>query len=125
MNGRLHLDPLHITGEDTDLRAQGSVGVLTEAHDLDLHASGSVNMKLAQTLDSDLTPRDTWISRWTRWEALRVRTLTGDVKFTNVSVALQDFPNGLSQMNGTLQFDQDRLDVKSLTAVSGGGQVDA
>jgi translocation and assembly module TamB len=38
-------------------------------------------------------------------------------------VALQDFPNGLSQISGTLEFDQDRLDVKSLTAVSGGGKL--
>ena len=38
-------------------------------------------------------------------------------------MALQDFPNGLSQMNGTLAFDQDRLDVKDLTAVSGGGKL--
>jgi translocation and assembly module TamB len=45
------------------------------------------------------------------------------VKFTNVAMALQDFPNGLSQMNGTLAFDQDRLDVKDLSAVSGGGKL--
>ncbi len=49
--------------------------------------------------------------------------MTGQVKFTNVAMALLDFPNGLSQMNGTLAFDQDRLDVKDLTAVSGGGKL--
>jgi len=30
-------------------------------------------------------------------------------------------PNGLSQLHGTLEFDQDRLNVKSLTAMTGGG----
>jgi translocation and assembly module TamB len=122
-DGELHLDPLHITGEDTDLRAQGSVGVLTEAHDLNLQANGSVNMKLAQTLDSDLTASGHVDFNVTANGTVSEPELTGDVKFTNVSVALLEFPNGLSKMNGTLQFDQDRLDVKDLTAVSGGGQL--
>jgi len=30
-------------------------------------------------------------------------------------------PNGLSQLHGTLEFNQNRLEVKSLTAMSGGG----
>jgi len=123
IDGRLHLDPLHITGEDTNLHAQGSVGVLTETHDLDLHANGSVNMKLIQTLDSDLTGAGHVDFNMDASGTFDHPGLTGQVKFTNVSVALQDFPNGLSQMNGTLEFDQDRLDVKSLTAISGGGKL--
>jgi translocation and assembly module TamB len=30
-------------------------------------------------------------------------------------------PNGLSQLHGTLEFNQNRLEVRSLTAMSGGG----
>ncbi|MGC2213783.1 MAG: translocation/assembly module TamB [Silvibacterium sp.] len=123
MDGRLHLDPLHITGEDTNLRVQGSAGVLTEVHDLNVHASGSVNMTLAQTLDSDLSAAGHVDFSVDAGGSFTRPALTGDVKFTNVSVSLQDFPNGLSQVNGTLEFDQDRLDVKSLTAVSGGGKL--
>ena len=122
-DGRLHLDPLHITGEDTNLRAQGSVGVLTETHDLNLQANGSVNMKLVQSLDNDLTGTGHVDFNVVANGTFEHPGLTGNVKFTNVSVALQDFPNGLSQMNGTLEFDQDRLDVKSLTAESGGGKL--
>ncbi len=55
INGRLHLDPFHVVGDDTDLHAQGSVGVLDGSRDLDLHGNGSINMKLAQTLDTDIT----------------------------------------------------------------------
>ena len=32
-------------------------------------------------------------------------------------------PNGLSQLHGTLEFNQNRLEVKSLTAMTGGGQL--
>jgi translocation and assembly module TamB len=36
-------------------------------------------------------------------------------------LALENIPNSLSQIHGTLEFNQDRLEVKSLTAMSGGG----
>ena len=32
-------------------------------------------------------------------------------------------PNGLSQLNGSLEFNQNRLEVRSLTAMTGGGQL--
>jgi translocation and assembly module TamB len=122
-DGRLHLDPLHITGEDTNLRAQGSAGLFDQDRELDLHANGSVNMKLVQTLDTDLTSSGHVDFDVDADGSITHPSLTGQVKFTNVNIALQDFPNGLSQMNGTLSFDQDRLDVKDLTAVSGGGKL--
>jgi translocation and assembly module TamB len=123
MDGRLHLDRLHVMGDDTNLTAQGSIGVLTETHDLNLQASGSVNMKLVQTLDGDLDGSGHVDFNVNAEGTFERPGLTGDVKFTNVSVSLLDFPNGLSKMNGTLKFDQDRLDVVDLTAVSGGGQL--
>src|ERR1019366_4574635 len=49
--------------------------------------------------------------------------LQGKVQFQNASLALQDFPNGLSQIKGTLEFNQNRLEVRSLTAMTGGGQL--
>jgi translocation and assembly module TamB len=123
MNGRLHLDPFHVVGDDTDLHAQGSIGLFAGSRDLDLHGRGSINMKLAQTLDSDITASGHVDFNVDAVGTFQRPSLTGQVKFTNVAMALQDFPNGLSQMTGTLQFDQDRLDVKSLTAVSGGGKL--
>jgi len=49
--------------------------------------------------------------------------LAGQVKITNVAMSFEDVPNGLSQLNGTLEFDQDRLLVKNLSGTTGGGQV--
>jgi translocation and assembly module TamB len=120
--GRLHLDPFHVVGEDTNLRAQGSVGIFG-SRDLDLHGSGSVNMKLAQTLDTDITSSGHVDFNVDAVGTFQRPSLTGQVKFSNAAMALADFPNGLSQMTGTLEFNQNRLDVKSLTAVSGGGKL--
>jgi len=52
---------------------------------------------------------------------LKKPALTGTVDIQNASLALEDLPNSLSQLRGTLEFNQDRLEVKSLTAMSGGG----
>jgi translocation and assembly module TamB len=50
----IHLDPLHVTGEETDLHAQGSLS-LKDKQQLDVAASGAINLKIAETLDPDLT----------------------------------------------------------------------
>jgi translocation and assembly module TamB len=119
-NGRIDLDPLHVTGENTDLRAQGSVS-LKDRQQLDLAASGSVNLKLAETIDPDLTAGGTSTFQVEAHGTLKDPGLQGRIDFQDGSLSLEDVPNGLSQLHGTLQFNQNRLEVKSLTAMSGGG----
>jgi translocation and assembly module TamB len=119
-NGLLSLDPLHVTGEDTDLRGQGSV-MLKGKRQLDLAASGSVNLKLAETLDPDLTASGITTFQLEAHGPLKSPDLQGRIDFQNGSLSLEDVPNGLSQLHGTLVFNQNQLEVKSLTAMSGGG----
>jgi translocation and assembly module TamB len=119
-NGLIHLDPLHITGEETDLRVQGSLSLLDKKQ-LDFAASGSINLKLAETLDADLTAKGTTTFQIEAHGPLSNPGLRGSINFDNASLSLEDIPNGLSQLHGTLEFNQNRLEVKSLTAMSGGG----
>ena len=118
--GHIHLDPLHVTGENTDLRVQG-VLALQGAQQLDLAASGSINLKLAETLDSDLTASGLTTFQMEAHGPLRHPNLQGRIDFQDGALSLEDLPNGLSQLHGTLEFNQNRLEVKSLTATSGGG----
>lgn len=119
-NGRIDLDPLHVTGEDTDLQAQGSL-TLKDNQRLDFAAKGSVNLKLAETIDPDLTASGTSTFQVEARGPLKNPGLQGRIDFQNGSLSLEDVPNGLSQLHGTLEFNQNRLEVKSLTALSGGG----
>ena len=52
------LDQLHITGQDTDLQASGTVQAFgatgANANRLDLKANGSVSMAIAHTFDPDI-----------------------------------------------------------------------
>lgn len=121
-NGTLSLDPLHITGDNTNLRVQGTLNVFGKG-DLGLHSEGTVNLKIAQTLNPDVVSSGRMDFTVDARGTMEKPDLTGQVKFTNAAMALQDLPNGLSQMNGTLEFNQDRLDVKTLTAQTGGGQL--
>ena len=121
-NDRIRLDPLHVTGEDTDMRAQGTLA-MNGTQQLDLAASGSINLKLAETLDPDLTAAGTSTFQLEAHGPLKKPRMQGKVDFQNGSLSFEDVPNGLSQLHGTLEFNQDRLEVKSLTAMSGGGPI--
>ena len=121
-NRSVHLDPLHVTGEETDLRAQGTVE-LGEKQQLDFAASGSINLKLIETIDSDVTASGTTTFQVEAHGPLANPSLRGRIEFNNGSLSLEDIPNGLSQLHGTLEFNQNRLEVRSLTAMTGGGQL--
>jgi len=116
----IHLDPLHVTGEETDLHAQGTLS-LKENRQLDFSTSGSINLKVAETLDRDLTASGNTIFQIEAHGPLANPALRGRIDFQNGALSLEDLPNGLSQLHGTLEFNQNRLEVKNLTAMTGGG----
>jgi translocation and assembly module TamB len=119
-NSQISVDPMHVTGEATDLNVKGGLNLLGKRQ-LDVSANGSINLKLAETIDPDLTASGTTTFRVEAHGPLENPALTGRIDFENASLALEDLPNSLSQLHGTLEFNQNRLEVKSLTAMSGGG----
>ena len=119
-NARIALDHLHITGDQTDLRTQGSLS-LTGKKQLDFAASGTINFKVAEILDPDLTASGNSTFQVEAHGPLENPDLRGRIDFQDGALSLEDLPNGLSQLHGTLEFNQDRLEVKSLTAMTGGG----
>ncbi len=133
-NGQATLDAVHITGPDTDLRASGSAQVFgandpktgqpsTGAGKLDVKALGSINVAIAHTLDPDLITSGKVVFSVGASGSVGDPALNGSVQFQNVNAAVDGVPNGLSNMNGTLEFNQNRLVVQSLTATTGGGQL--
>ena len=128
------LDAVHITGPDTDLRLSGTAQVFggvnakTKQADmmagrLDIKATGGVSMALAHTFDPDLITSGKVVFAMGIVGTLGDPALNGKVEFQKVNLAVEGIPNGLSDMNGTLVFTQDRLSVQTLTATTGGGQL--
>ncbi len=122
-DGTFQIEPLHIVGPDTDLHSVGSIGLFSDPRPIHGSANGSINMVLAQMLDTDLISSGHVDFTMTAEGTTKNPDLTGNVKFTNVNVSLEDYVNGLSRMNGELVFDQDRLDFQDVTAYSGGGLI--
>jgi translocation and assembly module TamB len=126
-DGRAILDQIHITGQDTDLRAGGTAVVFGDSNPqggaLNLNAAGSVSMALAHTFDPDLITSGKVQFKVAAEGRLHKPQLTGNVLFQGVNLAVDGVSNGLSDLNGTLVFNEDRLDVKNLTAMTGGGQL--
>ena len=79
-NSKITLDPLHVTGEETDIHVQGSLN-LTGNRQLDVAANGSINLKLAETIDPDLTARGTTTFRVEAHGPLGNPGLSGQIDF--------------------------------------------
>jgi translocation and assembly module TamB len=133
-DGLATLDAFHITGPDTDLVAKGTAQLFgainpkTKQPDsgsgkLDINANGSISMELAHTFDPDLITSGKVVFAVGAGGVISNPALTGKVQFENVNVAVEGIPNGLSAMNGSLVFNEDRLNVESLVATTGGGQI--
>jgi translocation and assembly module TamB len=118
---------VHITGQDTDIQASGTAQVIgatgASGGKLDLKANGSVSTAIAHTFDPDLITSGKVEFTIAAGGALKKPSLTGKIQFDNVNAAVEGIPNGLSALNGTLVFNEDRLQVESLTATTGGGQL--
>ncbi len=126
-NGLASLDQVHITGQDTDLTAAGTLQAFgatdPNGGKLDVQAKGSVSVALAHTFDPDILSSGKVEFTVAAGGQIRKPSLTGRVQFDNVNAAMEGIPNGLSALNGTLVFNQDRLQVENLTATTGGGQL--
>ena len=126
-HGIAALEQVHITGQDTDMQASGTAQVfgVTDAKGgkLDVKANGSVSMALLHTFDTDIMSSGKVEFTVAAGGQVMDPALTGTVKFDNVNASIEGIPNGLSNMNGTLVFNEDRLQVQTLTATTGGGQL--
>jgi translocation and assembly module TamB len=121
-NQLLRIQQFHLIGEDTDLTVGGTTGLYGE-HALDLRAQGHANLRLIQNFNSDFTTSGEVALDLTVGGTISKPTTQGRLQVTNGSIAYSDLPSALSAVNGSAVFNQDRLQIESLTARVGGGIV--
>lgn len=121
------LDQVHIIGQDTDMRFSGNGQIFGATNpkggQLDVKGSGNLSMALLHTFDPDIIASGKVEFTVAAGGQLMNPALSGKVQVDNVHLALDGVPNGLSEMNGTLVFTEDRLQVQKLTAKTGGGDL--
>ncbi len=115
-------DQFHLIGTDTDLFIQGSIGVAGE-HAVDFHTRGRFNLKLAQGLNPNILAYGPANFTVDVGGTLAHPHTSGRFELVDAGVSLADLPNGLSHINGTMVFAQDRIQIEKLTAHSGGGEL--
>ncbi len=124
-DGTATLDRVHIVGQDTNMQASGTVQVFGASGPaggrMEVKASGSVSVAIAHTFDPDILSSGKVEFSVAAGGRTGKPSLTGRVKFDNVNAAMDGIPNGISSLNGTLVFNEDRLEVEDLTAMTGGG----
>ena len=111
-----------VVGDDSRLTLSGSVG-LEGSHRLDLRADGNVNLKLAHTLDPDVTSYGGVTMGITVTGDTAKPLINGRIEIVHGGLSMIDLPAGLGDINGSFVFNQDRLEVEHLTAHTGGGLV--
>jgi translocation and assembly module TamB len=117
------LQKLHLRGDGTDVEANGRVNLADEK--LDAAAKGALNLKLLEGLgQQDLSSYGTVNMQLTVGGTIRKPVPVGQITIQDAGIAILDLPNGLANINGTLVFNENRLQVQSLTANTGGGTLD-
>lgn len=121
-NQVVRVDSFHLVGTDSELTARGSAD-LGENQRLRLRVNGRLNLKLAELFDSDLNSSGA-VEFNVGISGVPTRPdLQGELRVENGTISLIDFPNGLSNINGSLVFTEDRVQVQSLKAHTGGGDI--
>jgi len=118
----LRLEPFHIVGQDTELFMRGSLGVAAD-HSVELHTRGHLNLKVAQLFNPNILAYGPANFTVDASGTVARPQLSGRVELKDAAVSLADLPNGLSHIQGTMVFAQDRIQIEKLTAQSGGGEL--
>jgi len=116
------IEKLHLAGSGTDFTAHGRAH-LTGPQELDVRLDGSVNMALLQSLNPKILARGRVNVNLEATGSLRDPVMQGRLEVKDTFVSHNDFPSGLSDLNGVLLFDRDRIQIQELHGTTGGGTI--
>lgn len=121
-NSVVTLDSTRLRGRAGDLTIGGRV-LLHDAPALDLRVNGRIDPAVLQDFDHDITAAGEVTADAAIRGPLDAPQVNGRLALRNVSLNVVDFPNGISNANGSITFSGDRAVIQSLRAESGGGSV--
>ncbi|HKW87715.1 MAG TPA: translocation/assembly module TamB domain-containing protein [Candidatus Acidoferrales bacterium] len=119
---QVHVDQAAFTGTDSNFHVTGDAG-FTGTRALNLNIAGAINLRLAAGLFPQLDARGTAQVNGAISGTFSSPRITGQAKIIDGSAHYGDFPAGLSNMNGDVMFDRNRLIFDNLTAQAGGGDL--
>jgi translocation and assembly module TamB len=123
-NSIITLQSARLTGRSTDVNITGRVLLQSERSPLELRVSGKVDLGIVQEFDTDFIATGMVAGDATIRGKPAAPLITGRLAVQNATLNVVDFPNGLSNANGTILFTGDRATIEKLTGETGGGTVE-
>jgi translocation and assembly module TamB len=121
-DGVVSVKRLTMTASDTHLSAGGTIDLKGE-RPLDLYAKGHLNVALFHALDDEITSYGTTEADVAIKGTVAKPLITGRVVVAHAGFSMIDLPAALGEVNGTMVFNENRLEVEKLSGRVGGGQV--
>jgi translocation and assembly module TamB len=119
----INIARVHMIGEGTDVTGHGSIG-FAGSQDLALAADGQIDLKFLGSFVPDVAASGLTTVHMTVGGSLHQPVPQGNIIVKDGAVNYAGLPSGLSAMNGSLSFTQNRMHIESLAAHTGGGTLD-
>lgn len=116
------LDHFHILGDNSDISGDG-FAQLDGNRTLNFQARGQLGLKLIQAYDPDITSSGSVTGNGSLTGTLDAPVLKGKVQIQDGAISDINLPSVLSEINGTLLFNQNQVTIESLNARVGGGGI--
>lgn len=121
-NGRIEFDSFMLRRTDSEFAVTGFAEI-TGAKRVDIDARGRLEAALLQLFMPDMRADGHVDVSMAVNGTLAAPAITGVAELRDAQVKFAGFPQLIDQINGTLRFRGDRIDIESVRATVGGGQV--
>ena len=118
----LRVDRFRLKGPSTDFTLEGSARV-GEPSSLEFQARGRADASLLSLIDPSIAAIGRFDLDFHTGGTLGQPLLFGTLTVSNLSLSYSDFPFRLAGLNGELQVEGDRVNIKTLRGSGGGGTV--
>lgn len=112
----------HVVGPYTDLSVSGTAPI-AGAQPMNLRANGNVKLEILEAFDSNIYSSGGITLNASATGSAAQPDIRGALQLQNASFNLLDAPQGISNANGTVQFNGAEAVIQNITGQSGGGKV--
>ncbi len=111
-----------LVGQNTTVAITGSIPYRPR-QPIDLKVKGDVDLRVFQLFDPNVRSSGQSVVSASIGGALSNPDVHGTLELQNGIFFLNDVPNGLTAVNGIVNFDRNRATIQKLTARTGGGEL--
>ncbi|HPQ13986.1 MAG TPA: translocation/assembly module TamB domain-containing protein [Bryobacteraceae bacterium] len=114
--------PARLAGPSTALSVSGGM-FLNKGNALDFQATGRIGLELLNMFDPDISSSGVALLNAAVRGTLSKPDVNGKLQLQNASLSVADFPNSISNANGTILFSGTQAVIENITGETGGGAV--